>query len=47
MIGFGKGRNDIAFGNFLNDSVRAKNLPAPNRYRVNLSSFSKKGGLIS
>lgn len=40
-IAFGKSRDQIKFGSFLENSQRSKNLPAPNQYKINFTSHKR------
>ena len=46
-ISFGKSRNLIKFGSFLDIIEQEKKKPAPNSYKTNLNTFGKKGGIMA
>ena len=45
-ITFGKDRDSIKFGNFLDMVEKKRKFPGPNAYRMKLDTLSKKGGRI-
>lgn len=46
-IGFGKSRDVVKFGSFLDIIDRSKKMPAPNTYKARLSTLGHKGGRIA
>lgn len=46
-IAFGKSRDAIKFGSFLDIIDQERKKPAPNSYKTKLNTFTKKGGIIA